>query len=227
MSNHQINILYDDKQSDSSEEEEVTQVPISNIDCNLPDRIVVVGGSMSGKTTVIRNLVQIMKKKNRVGAVWWLGKNSSEETWLPEQFRRNNISKKLLTSIQESQKKPVMNGIHQIVILDDVLEEQFHRDKWWDGFISSCRHQLITLIFGIQYLKSISPCIRNNVQRFIVTHANNETLDSLNKLSSVPNRQDWRNTFTKIKIGQPVVMDCRPGKNELVLLSVPRKDSVV
>jgi GTPase SAR1 family protein len=230
---HSINILYSESESDSlvTSEEEVEplpdkQTPISQIDMVLPDRIGVVGGSESGKTTVIRNLLQSMVKNHKVICIWWLGSNSDDEKWLPAKYRRKEISQPLMDNIRRSQLNPAMKDCHQIIVLDDIIGERFHKNPWWDQYISTCRHERITLIFGIQYLKSVSPCIRENFKRFIVCHSTNQTLSNLYQLSSVANKHKWVEQFAGIKLGSPILLDVRPGKQELVELSVPKCESV-
>ena len=174
------------KESDSDvEDSESGPLPISELPMSLPARITVCGGSGSGKTTVIRHLVRLMKSKGKVSAVFWLGASADEETWLPRKYRRTTVSKPLLERIRQMQKHGEMRDWHVIVVLDDVMDQKFTHDRWWAHFLSSCRHQRVSVIAGIQYISSgLSPAMRENMSRWIVTHGNNKTLRALFDLSS-------------------------------------------
>jgi hypothetical protein len=63
--------------------------------------------------------------------------------------------------------------------------------------------------------------MRENMKQWIITHVNNQSLKNLYELSSNPNYSAWRQYFSQIKMGHPVMMDVRPGKQELRVLTVP------
>ncbi|HRP37055.1 MAG TPA: ATPase/DNA packaging protein [Candidatus Dojkabacteria bacterium] len=242
MSNHNIKIQYDDSYSDDdydsysnddidTKSTRILSHPIAggndtgflpDIDINLPDRICLLGQSETGKTTIIRYIIKLMRAKFAVACVWWISPNSGQETWIPKRYRRTSISKSLLTGIRELQRTPAFKNSHQIVVLDDCIGENFHRDKFWDDYISTCRHDRVSLIIGLQYLKGMAPVMRENIKQWILTHANNQTLKHLYELSANPNFSAWRHHFSKIEIGHPVMMDVRPNKPELQVLSIPR-----
>lgn len=195
------------------------QLPsIGDLPLELPSNICVLGPTKSGKSTIIRHLVNMFKKRYLIAAVWLFGTSSHEETWISKDCRYSQISKTKLEAIRTlgSSKEFQKNKYYQIVILDDVLGENFHRDRWWSGFISSCRHDNIAIIFGIQYLKALSPCIRNNCLQFIIASANNSTLDALHDLARTPNKSKFRETFSdnNLKKGTPILFDCTPSSKE-------------
>ena len=206
------------------EQSDETGLPISELDMVLPERILVLGSSESGKTTAIRALIQLMKRTNRVAAVWWISVNHRQETWLPSCYRRSRVSKELLDRIRACQRNREFAGMHQIVVIDDCLTEKFHRDAWWNAYISTCRHDRVTLIFGVQYLKGLSPVVRDNIKRYLCCHVNNGTLKALYDLALDDNWYHWKSHFTGLTRGQPLLMDVRPGKQELTKLRVPRME---
>ena len=117
--------------------EEDDTLNIQDLKITLPERVMVLGGSESGKTTLIRHLVAQMQKHNRVACVWYIGSNSAEETWVPAKFRRAQVSKPLLDNIRKVQRNKQFEGLHQVIVIDDALSESFHRDKWWNQYIST------------------------------------------------------------------------------------------
>ena len=189
----------------------------------MPDRYIITGQSESGKSTCIRWLIMQLCTKFPVANIWWFGKNAHEEIWLPEKYRLPRISKTRIDNIRKLQKKFALR-YHQIIVLDDIIGEDFHgKDKiWYSDFIATSRHELITVICGIQYLKALNPCFRDNIQKYIVCDANNTTLDLLYTFCTNKNmnKRQWFQSFNFIK-GKPVCISTVSGTKNLTRITVP------
>ena len=195
---------------------------ISDLNLQLPTRLCTLGSSQSGKSTLIRHMIKEFKSKFNVSSVWWMGSSAHEESWLSPKFRYQAISRTKIDAIRKLMKTNAFKNTHCIIVLDDILTEKFHNNRWWNGFISTCRHDHITLIFGIQHLKSMSPTIRDNVQYYFVCSLNNSTCDALHGLSNTPDKYQFRKQLTAAKLGHPILFCTIPGQKEIQHLTVGR-----
>ena len=205
-----------------------TVIPFERVELIYPDRILCLGASESGKTTLIRNIIRRYISSGRTIApdgrcVFWFGANAHQESsWLPKSHQCDHVSKKKLTAIREMMRKGFA-GRYVVIVLDDVLGETFHNDKFYADFISTCRHDRVILVIGLQYLRSVPPVIRENVKRFFVCSINNQTKKSLYELSSNPNQYDFFGRLSELQKGEPVLIDVRPGvKQECTRVAVPK-----
>lgn len=203
-------------------------IPIHDINFVPPNRLVILGSTDSGKTTTIRNIIVSLRNNYSIAAVWCFGRSADEETWIPRGFRSTTVDKEQLDKIRNIQNTKPFKDLHQIVILDDILGTNFHQDKWWSDFISTCRKQRITIIFSIQHLKAVPPVIRENCHKYIICNCDNGTAEALYALASCgTSKSQFKNllsgkTFVK---GRPVLFDRTPGAQELTKLSVPRLEA--
>ena len=109
---------------------------------------------------------------------------------------------------------------YAIIVLDDVIGENFNQ-KWYKRFIATNRHYGIITLIGIQHLKSLSPTIRDNIQKVFLTGSNNATLHSLYELSTEDNEWLFRKKCKHgLRVGNPTFLDFRPGQREIVHLEV-------
>lgn len=243
MKGHRINISFSGTSStediSSETEEDITPPPtrkivktkivkqptphttVDDINITLPTRICVLGVSQSGKSTLIRRLVKSLTQKNKnIVATWFFGSNCSEEVWIPKLFRQEKISKHKLNNIRALQQTREFRASHQIIILDDILLERLHNDKFWSDFISTSRHQRITIIFSCQYIKVLSPIMRDNIQRFFVCSSNNNSCDALHGLSSNADKYSFRASLSKARKGACLLFSTIPGEQELTTIKV-------
>jgi hypothetical protein len=198
-----------------SDDEEVrveskeSEIPdISKLALSWPNRILILGPSESGKTNTLKHIVK--NNGHNFSYIMFFGKNENEETWLPQKRRKKKVSKKLLQSLWDKHKKNPR--LKSLFIFDDILQEDFHRDPWWASFISTCRHQNMSLIFSIQYLKSVPPVIRDNCNKILIIHANNRTTSALFELCG-GSRNIWEfKAFIQdhVTFGQFVLLDTAP-----------------
>lgn len=204
-------------------------LPISQYCPTLDTRICILGPTQSGKTTIIRHLIRNFVKTKTVAAVYWFGDSYHEEKWLPPGRGEALINTAKLEALRTAMKSPNMAGKHAIVVLDDVLGEEFLRGKqgkWWSRFISTSRHYNITLLIGMQYLKGISPVMRDNVKQWIVTWINHNGIEALHKQSR-SSKPFFRQELTDAKRGAPKLIDFDPdAPREITTLSVPKLDTI-
>jgi len=194
----------------------------------VPDRLLLLGASETGKTSLIRNIIKLYQKNSRIVGVYWFGKHANEEN-LPVFRKRNTINKKMIDKLRVTMKTIRKNSKNSycIVVFDDILGESFHRDKWYDDFISSCRHEGIILIIGLQYIKSVPPVIRENVKRIIVTSSNNQTTKALYELGYESNPYVFqKNLQDGLKIGICKMIDLRAGKYSIEAISTDYCESL-
>ena len=178
------------------------------------------GPPQSGKSTLIRHIIKEFKSKNNVSSVWFFGSYSHEEVWLHPKFRYPKISKTKIDAIRAMMRTPAFKNTHCIIVLDDVIIENFHRSPFWADFIATSRHDNITVLIGMQYLKSLSPQIRENCQYYFITALNNTTCDSLHGLSNIPDKYAFRKQLTTAWKGHPILFRTVPGEKEITPLTV-------
>ncbi len=182
------------------------------LNLSLPCHSLVLGGSMAGKSTVIRGVLKDLLRQGKVGAIFWFGQNcDQEEAWLPKEHRHRRVDENLITQIREMQKAPANKDYQIILVLDDVVAENFHRSMFYQELIAQCRHERVSLIFGLHYALQIPPLMRLNVTTYIVCDAAVQTQQALYKLSSGGSFTQFQRRFKPIVRGKPIVMDTRAG----------------
>jgi energy-coupling factor transporter ATP-binding protein EcfA2 len=217
---------------ESSEVQEVHEesLKIDQLELLYPDRALILGPSGSGKSTLLRHLVRRYIRSGKLitknaNSVFWFGKNQHEERWLPKGHGYTDISKSKLTEIRKMMKS--FPGKHVVIVLDDVLGESFHHDKFYADFISTCRHERVILLIGLQFINAVPPVFRENINRYFVTKANNKTKAALFGLSSEANEWDFKNRLSNFALGSCMLLDLRPGTDqECVRLEFPNLESV-
>lgn len=185
----------------------------------FPTRLTVLGPSQSGKTNVIRCLVKQLAHK--FDFIFMFSPNEHEEGWLPRECRHNEIDFIKIKRIWTFARKH--NGKYSIlIIIDDPMGANFHNSKFLDKFITTSRHQNISLIIGMQYINAVPPCFRHNMKQYIICNANEETCNALKGLStSIINKWDFNNFISRAKKGRVVYLDFVPGNNQMNFLEIP------
>lgn len=204
-----------------------------DVKIDLTEHFMFLGQTKSGKTTAIRNLLIHIADHYNIAAVWLFSDKFDKEPWLRPGKAHQEINKEMIEEIwriSKRIKKKRGNSWVTIVILDDVMGENFGGDNetkdFWAKLISTCREDNLVLIFSVQYLKKLTPVIRNNVHKYIVCHANKDTVDSLVGLSSCDTK-DFRSYFRNSVLlkGKPMVFDVVPGAVELMQVEMENIDA--
>ncbi len=144
----------------------------------------------------------------------------------PESIKQKwNAMRKLRDRYAQTYGQAVADRFETLFIFDDILGENFHKDKFYADFISRCRHDGIVCIFGIQYINSIPPVIRNNVSQFIITCGTNQIAQALYPMTKETNLYRFMDVVNKVKMGKPLYIDIRPhladGTPRLAYIDVP------
>lgn len=144
----------------------------------VPDRILYLGACESGKTSLISQTIKLYERHLNLVGIWWFGANSKNER-LPKCRARLQIDQDYIDKIRKLMKNivredvemelPLMKQRYCIIVWDDVLGESFHQDRWVDDLISTCRHDNIILLVGLQYINKLPPVFRQNVKRAFIT----------------------------------------------------------
>ena len=162
-----------------------------------PFKVLLVGKSGSGKTTLLKKLVK--EVGNKFAYVVLFGANAQEETWIDGKFRRTGYTEESLDKLWDLHKKRKMPALW---IFDDISHETFS-SKWWTGFITTCRHQQISVVFSVQNFKgTIPPSLRSNVNWCICTYSDNNNLDGLATIVSKTDKGALKEWCSKIDLGK-------------------------
>ena len=141
-----------------------------------PGFLVIYGGKRrSGKSVHIRWLLQnndpdqyllclCMTRTPETGAYQGLfGEEWVHNGWNPELAKRLIETGK--ANVKKNGEKSAKNKI--LLVLDDIIGEQFHDDKTMNDFAALGRHYDIDIIVTTQYPKAINPKVRTNCDVFI------------------------------------------------------------
>lgn len=183
-----------------------------------PFRMFLVGMSGSGKTTTLKKLVREIG--DRFAYVSLFGSNSKGEDWIKKRYRATGYTEESLNLLWDIHKK---RNIPALWIFDDIAGENFN-SKWWQGFITSCRHQSISVIFSVQSFKSvIPPPLRNNMNYCIFTHADNTTVENASSLLNKMKKEQLKSATEQIKQGKVLVLHREAfAENEFRFLTVEK-----
>lgn len=213
---------------DEESEEEKVVVPMakkvpelatySNFSLILPKdkpfRLLINGRSGTGKTTLIKQIVK--ETENRFAYVLLIGANSKKETWVPKENRVIGLSEEYLSRWYDKQK---ISKTPCLLIFDDILDQDF-KSPFWRGFVSTCRHYNVSLIFSIQYLKgTLPPALRENCNSIVCTFAPNQAVDNLYALTTKVSKEDFKKYCGEIKLGKYLMISME-GQGELKWITI-------
>lgn len=137
---------------------------VSTID--VPFSALILGASGSGKTVMVRALIQLLAKKFSWGCVVSpTAEASGDFAFLPSDMIFNELKPEWYAKVIEYQKQQMANGKKKnaFIIIDDLLGSD--TDGYGDALkqlFSSGRHFGLTPILLCQSIKNISPVVRMN-----------------------------------------------------------------
>ena len=184
-----------------------------------PFRMFLVGMSGSGKSTTIKKLVR--EVGDNFAYIALFGSNSKKEEYIKKKYRAIGYTEESLNKLWDIHKR---KPIPALWIFDDIASENFN-SKWWQGFITSCRHQGISIIFSVQSFKSvIPPALRNNMNYCIFTHADNTTVDNAASLLNKMKKEQLKSATEQIRQGKVLVLHREAfAENEFRFLTVEKE----
>jgi hypothetical protein len=159
-----------------------------DIDYTGGNFIVILGSSYSGKTHWLSHLFLRIGKNFQYGLVFCstLGLNNSY-TWIPAEnktrfwkdfFLPNGRKVKgfesMLRDLMVHQQKNIEllgrdRAPNIFVIVEDPMGKvDFHHSDMWNEIAGQIRHFKITLFIIVQYIKYVSPAMRNGAHRFVL-----------------------------------------------------------
>lgn len=208
--------LPDDEYYYEEEQPEILTYPIEEMDINIPDRIAVVGGAETGKSTVARHLIRLFQSTNKIVATYWFGSHAHYESYLPEGRRELTVNKPKINKLRKVMArffKP--QGLFSLLIFDDINLEKVRGGKderWWNELFTQSRHENLILIICTHNTHMMHPTARNSTKRWIITETNVRMVDNLFLQSKrYGNKSQFRDLMLKVQQGEPLMMDLSPG----------------
>lgn len=201
-------------------------IPIEDVEIMIPDRIMILGMSGSGKTNLLKCLVK--QNAHNYDLIFLFSPNEHEEAWLPRECRYHKICMKRIEQIwawakTENSSRSDDNKYNILVILDDAAEgKALVRGDFFQDFITRCRHDNVSVIVCIQYLKIFPPCFRGNIQKYFICSANNESINALHGLCQSVRFYPFEDHLKGIEEGKVALLNFTPNNgNELSYVEVP------
>lgn len=174
--------------------------------------MILVGGTGSGKSTVVRNLIRILdprniKKPNRfiISSTW------DDDATLHSKFYRENVfddydNETMLNLIdmivQENRERRAKKKREEqyLLVADDMLGIIPKNASLWPLFVKN-RHKKLNILLSVQQFKALLPVVRYNATTYIIFGTiNNKELENidveLNK--KYPNELFKKNFMEKI-----------------------------
>lgn len=245
MSKHKLEIQFDDEDLNElmlaespdlydfeDDEPKFPEYHISELPLNYSDRILIVGGSESGKSTVARNLLREYWKSGKIIMTFWYGSHHQQENYLPAERRSAEVNKQQIEKVRAVMKKYfVKKDLYSIIVLDDINGEGFTKGadkKFWERLFTESRHENIIIICCVHNVNKLTVPARQSVNRWIITRCNVQMIDQLYKEScAYGNKKEFRELILGIQEGTPVMMDLSKKNNgeELKRLIVDKLDS--
>lgn len=186
--------------------------------------MMLLGMTGSGKSVFIKQVYQnhVGKgKKFSFAILFGFNADRPQYNYIDKKLRYTDVNpdtirakweaiRKLKEEYFEKYGEDVADRFQVLFIFDDILGENFHKDKFYCDFISRCRHDGIVCIFGIQYINSIPPVIRNNVSQFVITCGTNQIATALLPLTKETNQWAFTKLVNDVELGRPLYLDIRP-----------------
>ncbi len=156
---------------------------LNEIKIHWPANMLIIGPTKSGKSNILQNLIK--KYKDDFYMIVKFGHDSCLVKDHKKFITNTTINIDLLKNILK--KKDDKNVL---IIFDDVMGQFLKTDNtFWEDFSSRCRHKNISVIYSIQYLKTITPAMRSNVLYILMTDINNNDYNELKKITSCDSKE--------------------------------------
>ncbi len=159
---------------------------------NVGDKVLVLGQSQSGKTTLIERLVH--DNQHKFNVIWsFCGTIAVSKNYLwnepfviqldvPTQLGEDSHITQIKKIVRLQQVVAEMcreNGEQippMLLIFDDCLSMNFYTDSvFWGGWMSSLRHYGISVIFSVQTLhQTIPPSVRSQMDKVYLFHSKSD-----------------------------------------------------
>lgn len=210
------------KKKKDKHEESMLRIKDLDLDftTNKGTRLMLLGPSGSGKTNLLRCICK--RYASDLDFIFMFNPSEHEEPWLPKVCRFNKVCIERIKQIWRYAKETKYRYKILIIIDDGASGKNILRSDFFQDFITRCRHKNVHIIVSIQYIKVFPPCFRDNIQRYFICAANNNTVKALYELSlGGINFYTFSDHINEAKHGKVALLDCRPGHNQLNYLSVP------
>ncbi len=192
---------------------------ILDIDIKFPCNIFVCGDTQSGKTILFSNIVK--KYNDTFDYIIAIGKQTHKLSYVNNNFQFENINVDMIDTIWEANKTLCK---HILFILDDILGENFlyGPDKaFWNSFISSCRHNNISLIMSVQILTGVNPAMRKNVKYVFITDCDNRMIDDVYPYTNFKTKAEFRELADKAVDYKAIFINRDRAKKGHYIIDVP------
>jgi adenylate kinase family enzyme len=157
---------------------------MNKIKIDVPSVSLLVGKPGSGKSTLLRQIIYNLALNKSIDYMYIFcetsfNKETNKYDFLDERFICNNYNVNTVKKVIWKQKEEIENGSNKnlLIVFDDVAGIDF-KSKFWQKVISNYRHYRLTLLFAIQYIKSILPPIFRTCSRYAMIYFTDDT-DSL------------------------------------------------
>jgi hypothetical protein len=194
-------------------------IPLSEVDLMVGDdigHICVLGQTTSGKTTIIRNLINKLYKEHpgEFCATYWYGFNHTKEHhWLPKKRGQSLINPYKINQTREMMRCPqglATAGKRVLIIFDDILEDKDMNGKmrsFYKSLIGQSRHEKVTIIVSVQDIMALGPSWRSNIKKWFITGLVGEGCTKLHAATSNISKADLKAAVDDIQLGTPVYLD--------------------
>ncbi len=192
---------------------------IKELDINFPCNLFVCGDTQSGKTVLFSNIVQ--KYNDTFDYIFAFGKQVNKLGYVDPKFKYHNINVEMIQMIWDANRKERKNIL---LILDDILGENFlyGPDKsFWNGFISNCRHDNISLIMSVQIMNGVNPAMRKNVKYIFITDCDNRMVDDLFPYTNFQTKGDFREFAGQVEGYQAIYISRERNRKGHYIINVP------
>lgn len=144
----------------------------------IPGLLIINGEQGSGKSSLIKYLMRMNKRKFDYGIVFTNTSFDRDDkasfNYIPKGFVHSEFSEDILIALMNKQKDLIKNRIKKeaFVILDDCLDRDMFNSKWFQRLATQLRHYHITAIISTQYPNALPPKYRTNCMSTVIFRTN-------------------------------------------------------